>query len=72
MWEFYVAATLALMPWWGWLLSAAAAILLGGVLWFTAFILWPASVVMIVVGLVKLLRAPRTGSGVPSDSNRGN
>ena len=44
---------------WVWFLGAGAAIALGAVLWFTAFILWPASVVLIIVGVSKLLREGR-------------
>jgi hypothetical protein len=57
------------MAWWGWFLGAAVAVLLGAVLWYTAFILWPAGIVMIAIGVVKLMRGRRPASAPPSDSN---
>ncbi|MFL5797567.1 MAG: hypothetical protein ACJ77A_06495 [Actinomycetota bacterium] len=56
---------LANMPWWGWFLSAVVAIALGRVVWATAFILWPASAVMIVIGVVKLVRGSSRAQVLP-------
>jgi hypothetical protein len=49
---------LTAVPWWSWFLLAVATAAVGATLWFTAFVLWPASLVMIVAGVVKLARVP--------------
>lgn len=57
------------VPWWGWFVSAAVAIAIGAFVWATAFALWPASLVMIVIGVVKVARGCRPVSAAASDPN---
>jgi hypothetical protein len=47
------------------------AIALGAAVWFTAFVLWPTSLVMIAIGGVKVARGRRPTGGAAPGPNPG-
>jgi hypothetical protein len=47
---------------WPWLAGGVLAIGIGLAVWFTAFVLVPAGVVLIVVGITKLMRSETSAS----------
>lgn len=47
---------------WRWLVSGAVAIGVGLAVWFTAFVLVPAGVVLIAVGITKLIGGGTSGA----------
>lgn len=51
---------------WPWLAGGASAIGIGLAIWFTAFVLVPAGVVLFVVGITKLMRSETSASQRPN------